>query len=182
MFKYSSRTISKPRPPGNLVTGTPALSLMVAYTYWSPAEPGFSLRTPRLLILCRTMAPTLDRKSQLVAAATAYFAGLASKDFASVPWAETIVFRGPLSPGGVESPLVGRDSALAFFNALGPKLGEVRILTHFLNEDLTAIITKAEVSVLEPTCVLRVADLFEVDTEGRITAQENHYDPRPALG
>jgi hypothetical protein len=30
--------------------------------------------------------------------------------------------------------------------------------------------------------VLRVADMFEVDSEGRITTQENHYDPRPALG
>ncbi|MBC8168119.1 MAG: nuclear transport factor 2 family protein [Bryobacteraceae bacterium] len=128
------------------------------------------------------MTLTSDRKSNLIAAATAYFNGLATKDFASVPWAETIVFRGPLSPGGAESPLVGRDSVLAFFNALGPNLGEVRIVGHFLNEDLTAIVTKAEVSVLEPTCVLRVADLFEVDAEGRITAQENHYDPRPALG
>ena len=53
---------------------------------------------------------------------------------------------------------------------------------HFLNEDLTAIVTKAEVGILQPRCVLRVADLFEVDAEGRITSQENHYDPRPALG
>ena len=71
---------------------------------------------------------------------------------------------------------------LAFFNALGPNLGEVRILRHFLTEDLTAIMTKAEVGVLQPRCVLRVADMFEVDSEGRITTQENHYDPRPALG
>ena len=127
------------------------------------------------------MAPTPDRKSQLIAAATAYFKGLGSKDFASIPWAETIVFRGPLSPGGAESPLVGRDSVLDFFGALGPNLGEVRIVGHFLNEDLTAIITKAEVGVLQPACVLRVADIFEVDADGRITAQENHYDPRPAL-
>ena len=28
---------------------------------------------------------------------------------------------------------------------------------------------------------LRVADLFEVDEAGQITAQENHFDPRPAL-
>jgi hypothetical protein len=48
---------------------------------------------------------------------------------------------------------------------------------HFLNEDLTAIVTKAEVGILQPRCVLRVADLFEVDAEGRITSQENHYDP-----
>jgi hypothetical protein len=50
-----------------------------------------------------------------------------------------------------------------------------------MNDDLTAIMTKAEVGVLQPACVLRVADLFEVDMAGRITAQENHFDPRPAL-
>ena len=128
------------------------------------------------------MAPTADRKSQLISAATAYFEGLARKDFDSIPWVDSVLFRGPLSPGGAESPLVGRDAVVSFFRALGPNLGEVRILQHFLNEDLTAIMTKAEVGVMQPACVLRVADLFEVDAEGRITAQENHYDPRPALG
>jgi hypothetical protein len=128
------------------------------------------------------MALTPDRKTQLITAATAYFEGLGRKDFASVPWAETVVFRGPLNPGGAESPLMGRDAVLAFFSALGPNLGKVRIVGHFLNEDLTAIMTKAEVGILQPACVLRVADVFEVDADGRITAQENHYDPRPALG
>jgi hypothetical protein len=128
------------------------------------------------------MAPTPDRKAQLISAATAYFDGLARKDFMSIPWAEAVVFRGPLGPGGAEVPLMGRDAVLEFFNALGPNLGEVRIVRHFLTEDLTAIVTKAEVGVLQPRCVLRVADMFEVDSEGRITTQENHYDPRPALG
>ena len=128
------------------------------------------------------MAPSPDRKAQLITAATAYFEGLARKEFVSVPWAETIVFRGPLAPGGAEAPITGREAVLAFFSALGPNLGEVRIVGHFLNEDLTAIITKADVGIRQPACVLRVADLFEIDSEGRITAQENHYDPRPALG
>ena len=128
------------------------------------------------------MAPTPDRKSQLITAATAYFEGLARKDFDSIPWADTIVFRGPLAPGGAEAPLLGRNSVLAFFNALGPNLGEVRIVGHFLSLDLTSIVTKAEVGVLQLPCVLRIADVFEVDADGRITSQENHYDPRPALG
>src|SRR6478672_9370591 len=127
------------------------------------------------------MALTPNRKSQLITAATAYFDGLARKDFGSVPWADAVVFRGPLNPGGTETPLTGKDSVLAFFNSLGPNLGEVRIVGHFLNEDLTAIVTKAEVGIMQPRCMLRVADLFEVDAEGRITSQENHYDPRPAL-
>lgn len=128
------------------------------------------------------MAPTRDRKSQLITAATAYFDGLARRDFDSIPWADNVVFRGPLAPGGAETPLIGRDEVLAFFRALGPNLGDVRVIGHFLSEEFTSIMIKAEVGVLHPACVLRVADLFEVDLEGRITAQENHYDPRPALG
>jgi hypothetical protein len=128
------------------------------------------------------MAPTTNRKAVLVAAAVAYFDGLSSKQFNSIPWAEDIVFRGPLAPDGPEQPTVGRTAVLAFFEALGPNLGETRVLGHFLSEDLTSIITKAEVDIRQPACVLRVADLFVVDSEGRITAQENHYDPRPALG
>ena len=127
------------------------------------------------------MAPTTDRKAQLITASMAFFEALARKDFASVPWADSVLFRAPLVSGGPDVPLIGRDAVLTFFNALGPNLGEVRIVGHFMNEDLTAIITKAEVGVLQPACVLRVADLFEVDAEGQITAQENHFDPRPAL-
>jgi hypothetical protein len=135
-----------------------------------------------ILVFCNAMAPTTDRKAQLIAASMAFFDALARKDFASVPWADTIVFRAPLVSGGAEVPVIGRDAVLAFFTALGPNLGQVRIVGHFMNDDLTAIITKAEVGVLQPACVLRVADLFEVDAAGRITAQENHFDPRPALG
>jgi hypothetical protein len=36
-------------------------------------------------------------------------------------------------------------------------------------------------TVADPPCVLRVVDRFTVDAAGRITQQENHYDPRPAL-
>ena len=77
------------------------------------------------------MAPTRNRKSQLITAATAYFEGLARKDFGSVPWADAVVFRGPLNPGGTEIPLRGRGSVVDFFTSLGPNLGEVSIIGHF---------------------------------------------------
>src|SRR5688500_16709016 len=91
------------------------------------------------LLLFMAMASTSDRKSQLITAASANFEGLARKDFAAVPWSEAIAFRSPLAPEGAEAPLIRRDGVLAFFTALGPNLGEVRIVSHFLNEDLTAI-------------------------------------------
>jgi hypothetical protein len=60
-------------------------------------------------------------------------------------------------------------------------LGEERVLDHYINDDLTAIATRADITIKEPRCTLRVVDRFTVNLEGQITEQENHYDPRPAL-
>ena len=48
------------------------------------------------------------------------------------------------------------------------------------NESLTAVVGKADIT-LANGAVLHVADLFEVDENGEIIAQENHFDPRPAV-
>jgi hypothetical protein len=128
------------------------------------------------------MAPTADRKAQLIAAATAFFDGLARKDMTFLPWLETVVFRAPLLPGGRRGSDNRQGYCDSLLTALGPHLGEVRIVGHLLSEDLTAIVTKAELAFLQPACTLRVANSFEVDADGRISAQENHFDPRPALG
>jgi hypothetical protein len=50
----------------------------------------------------------------------------------------------------------------------------------YINQSLTAMVGKAEISLANGRTP-RVADLFEVDENGQIVAQENHYDPRPAL-
>jgi hypothetical protein len=52
---------------------------------------------------------------------------------------------------------------------------------HYFNEDLTVIATWADVGITDRPCFLRVVDRFTVNAEGRITRQENHYDPQPAI-
>ena len=116
----------------------------------------------------------------LVAVAEAYFSGLREKDMSRVPWHDRVVFRGPLAPGYPE-PLEGRESVESWFAGLYPVLGEVRVIEHFINAAQTEIATRAEVTITPTNGVMRVLDRFVVDSNGRITEQENYYDPRPAL-
>jgi hypothetical protein len=125
--------------------------------------------------------PPAARRSQLRAAAVAYFEGLAEKDMSAVPYAEDVILHAPLAPGGAANPIHGKDAVLQFFSAILQALGEVKVLEHFTNEKMTRICTEARVGVTNPSAILRVTDCFTVDSRGRITMQENYYDPRPAL-
>ncbi len=126
-----------------------------------------------------TVAKT--RKDQMKAVSEAYFAGLASRDVSKVPWAENVVFRGPLAPGGLDVPLRGRKAVVGWFTTLYPVLGKTKVIEHYFNDDLTVIATRADVGIITPPCALRVVDRFTINDRGQITEQENHYDPRPAL-
>jgi hypothetical protein len=132
---------------------------------------------PRLL----TDAQVRGRRAQLTAIAEAYFAGLAQKDLSAVPWATDVILHSPLAPGGLETPLVGRQAVRDWFAQLYPVLGATQVLEHYFSEDLTVIASRADVGILQPPATLRVVDRFTVNAAGEITAQENHYDPRPAL-
>jgi hypothetical protein len=59
-----------------------------------------------------------------------------------------------------------------------PALGEVKVIEHYINDQLTAIITEAEIHTVNPRATLRVADRFTVNSAGKIIEQENHFDPR----
>jgi hypothetical protein len=76
---------------------------------------------------------------------------------------------------------VGRAAVLDWFASLYPVLGAMKVIEHYFNEDLTVIASRSDVGITNPPCTLRVVDRFTVNTEGKITQQENHYDPRPAL-
>jgi hypothetical protein len=128
----------------------------------------------------------LARKAQLRSVAETYFASLARKTFEAIPYAEHVTLRSPLAPPDLAVPyelypLNGRDAVLAWFRGLASALGETRVRDYYFNDELTAIVVEAEVGITSPRGTLRVADRFTVDPEGRITEQENHYDPRPAL-
>lgn len=118
--------------------------------------------------------------ANLIAVAEAYFDGLRAKDMSHVPWHEHVRFRGPLAPGYPE-PIQGRQAVETWFSGLYAVLGEVRVIEHYINTAQTEVVTRAEVTVAQPKSVLRVLDRFVVDSNGRITEQENYYDPRPAL-
>ncbi len=48
----------------------------------------------------------------------------------------------------------------------------------YVNRDLTAVAVEFLCHIRQPACTLRVVDRFTVDTAGRITGQENFFDPR----
>ena len=127
------------------------------------------------------MTQEVARRAQLKAVAEAYFAGMGQKDMSHVPWADDVVLRSPLAPGGLDTPLVGRAAVLAWFASLYPVLGAMHIIEYYFNEDLTVIASRSDVGITYPPCTLRVVDRFTVTADGKITQQENHYDPRPAL-
>src|SRR5262245_2930081 len=119
------------------------------------------------------------RRAQLRAVAEAYFAALAKKDFEAIPYDDNVSLRAPLCPGGVHTPLVGKGALRTiWWPPLVPVLGEARVLDHYINEKMTAICTEALITTVNPPVTLRVADRFTVSAEGKISEQENHFDPR----
>ncbi|MFN8650595.1 MAG: nuclear transport factor 2 family protein [Gemmatimonadales bacterium] len=124
-------------------------------------------------------AATAGRKERLRAASEAFFAALNSRNFEAIPYHEQVVFRAPIAPGGRHFPLLGRAALRTiWWPPLEPLLWEARIIAHYYNDDLTAIVTEADIHTRNPRATLRVADRFTVDADGMIVEQENHFDPR----
>jgi hypothetical protein len=120
-----------------------------------------------------------DRREQLRAVAEGYFASLERRNFDGIPYDDDVVLRAPLVPGGVHQPLVGKEALrTVWWPPLEQVLGRVKIIEHYFNESLTAVVTEAEIHILNPPAVLRVADRFMVNDAGKIIEQENHFDPR----
>jgi glyoxylase I family protein len=119
------------------------------------------------------------RKETLKKSAEAYFESLRNKNFDTIPFSDDIILRAPLAPGGVHNPLVGKQAIHEqWWKPLEPALDGVTITIsdHHYNDSLTGVITKAEINLPLPGITLRVADLFIINEEGKITEQENHVD------
>jgi hypothetical protein len=111
--------------------------------------------------------------------AETYFAALAKKDFGAIPYDDNVSLRAPLCPGGVDTPLVGKEALRAtWWPSVVSAVGNVAVQEHYFNEDLTAICSEALITTVNPPATLRVADRFTVSDEGKIIEQENHFDPR----
>ena len=121
----------------------------------------------------------IARKAQLSAAAEAFFDALAQKDFEAIPYDDHVVFRAPIAPGARHFPLMGKEAVRAvWWPPLIPLLWGAKVIGHYYNDDLTAVVTEADIYTSNPTATLRVADRFVVNAAGKIVDQENHFDPR----
>jgi hypothetical protein len=128
-------------------------------------------------------AAAAGRREQLRDIANGYFQALREKDFSAIPYDDDATLRAPLAPGGVNHPLVGKDALFSqWWIPLEPALegAEIAVQEYYFNESLTAVCSEATITlnVVSPPATLRVADRFTVNAAGKITAQENHFDPR----
>jgi hypothetical protein len=125
------------------------------------------------------------RKEQLKKVAENYFESFKTKSFASIPYGDDVVLRAPIAPGGVHSPIKGKQEVFTqWWQPLEPALDgvSIKIIDLFYNDSLTGVIAKADFTLAGPGITLRVADLFLVNEEGKITEQENHFDASPLRG
>lgn len=125
------------------------------------------------------------RKEQLKKVAENYFESFKTKSFASIPYSEDVVLRAPIEPGGVHNPIKGKQEVFKqWWQPLEPALEgvSIKIIDQFYNDSLTGVIAKADFTLAGPGITLRVADLFFVNEEGKITEQENHFDATPLRG
>ena len=112
--------------------------------------------------------------------AQTYFDGLSSKDMSAVPYAEDAILWAPLGPDGLEKPVRGRTAIVAFFESVFPILERVEVKNLLAEGEWAS--GRAFITLRQPPgALLRVSDVFHI-IDGQITEQENHYDPRPALG
>ncbi len=123
-------------------------------------------------------AQTSARKALLKSITRAYFDGIGKKDMSAVPYADDVVLRSPLAPGGLAVPLKGRKAVLDWFASLWPVVGSTRVWEDYFNEDLSVVATRADIEVKSLSGRIRVTDRFKVSPEGKIVLQENHYDPK----
>jgi len=105
--------------------------------------------------------------------------GLGGKNFDAIPYADNVSLRAPICPGGSTKPLVGKENLRSIWWAPLPTLiGDVNVIDSFVNSDNTAVTVEFHCDIINPFCTLRVVDKFIVNEQGKITAQENFFDPR----
>ena len=120
------------------------------------------------------------RRAQLHALARAYVTeGLAKKNFDAIPYDDNVTLRAPLTPGGSDVPLVGKENLRQLWWAPLPEiLGDAQVSDTYVDEELSTVTCEFLLDIVAPPTTLRILDRFSVDFTGRIIAQENYFDPR----
>jgi hypothetical protein len=105
--------------------------------------------------------------------------GLAAKNFDAIPYDDNVILRAPLCPGGSASPIIGKENLRNIWWAPLPSLvGKVDLIDSCVNEKGTAVTVEFHCEITDPYCVLRVVDRLIINGKGKITEQENFFDPR----
>ena len=119
------------------------------------------------------------RAKQLHNIARGYVHSLGKGDFDAIPYDNDVELRAPFCPGGSSVPLVGRSNLKEVWWAPMPSLvAGTEIIDTYVNENLSAVTVEFLCRIKEPACILRIVDRFKINAEGRITSQENFFDPR----
>jgi hypothetical protein len=126
------------------------------------------------------MTTTISKTEMLHKVAHTYvLEGLGEKNFDAIPYDDNVTLRTPLCPGGSNKPLTGKENLRQQWWAPMPSLlGNVRLIDTYVNDDNTAVTAEFHLDILNPSCTLRIIDRFTINEEGKITEQENFFDPR----
>jgi ketosteroid isomerase-like protein len=121
-----------------------------------------------------------ERKQQLHDLAKAYVLdGLGAGSFNSIPYHEDVELRAPIHPMGSRQLMIGRNFIKENWWAPLPGLvADTDLLDTYVNDKLTKVTAEFFCHTKEPACTLRIVDRFTVDDDGKITNQENYFDPR----
>ena len=95
-----------------------------------------------------------------------YIRGLGARDFAGVPFAESVSFQSPLTP-----VRVGRD-AIAFLESIFPAIRGVEIKQHIVEGEYVSSVFELQVT----TGTIPVFDKFRV-ADGKLHEIRPFYDP-----
>jgi hypothetical protein len=127
-----------------------------------------------------TMTDPVARRAQLHAVARTYvIEGLGKKNFDAIPYDDHVTLRAPLCPGGMDTPLTGKENLReAWWAPLPQLIGRVSVLDTYVNENLTAVACEFTLEIVNPPTTLRILDRFTVSDAGKILEQSNHFDPR----
>jgi SnoaL-like domain len=121
----------------------------------------------------------MNRADQLHTIGRRYVASLGAGDFESIPYAEDVQLRAPLCPGGSTTPLIGRTNLKETWWAPLPGLvSGVEVIDSYVNKDQSGVVVEFLCSIDAMSCTLRIIDRFTVNDAGKITSQENFFDPR----
>ncbi len=121
-----------------------------------------------------------ERKKQLHDLARSYVIdGLGAGNFEAIPYHENIELRAPIHPMGSQQPMNGRSFIKEnWWTPLPGLVAGTDLLDTYVNEKLTRVTAEFFCHIKEPACTLRIVDRFTVDNDGKITNQENFFDPR----